>query len=323
MPSLLLYTVTVVGLLGLYLVVRPGGRPVRIAGMLLGLATFAWLLKLGVASIPGDSFNPFALIFSLIAVAAGGRMISHPRPVFAALYFVLVVISSAGLLLMLEAEFMAFAVIIVYAGAILITYLFVLMLAHQSPTPEEGESPEAYDRLPREPGAAILVGFFVMALLAHTLVGPKRAIAIAPSPVERAQAVWLQLESMPVQFRDTLEATHPGFDWPPTPDDATGRLIQIDANGDAFVMGHLVDETRVQRFDLPDSAAPRNVQQVGWALVAKFPASLEVAGVILLMAMFGAVVLARRQIELGEDELRESAGLQRLTDGEATAGGAS
>ena len=36
---------------------------------------------------------------------------------------------------------------------------------------------------------------------------------------------------------------------------------------------------------------------------------LELAGVILLMAMFGAVVLARRQIELGDDERRKAAGM--------------
>jgi len=52
-----------------------------------------------------------------------------------------------------------------------------------------------------------------------------------------------------------------------------------------------------------------NVQLVGLDLVAKYPASLELAGVVLLMAMFGAVVLARRQIELGEDERRKAAGL--------------
>ena len=51
------------------------------------------------------------------------------------------------------------------------------------------------------------------------------------------------------------------------------------------------------------------VQMVGLDLVAKYPASLELAGVILLMAMFGAVVLARRQIELGDDERRKAAGM--------------
>ena len=65
--------------------------------------------------------------------------------------------------------------------------------------------------------------------------------------------------------------------------------------------------------DLPEGSNPAdsvsNVQMVGLDLVAKYPASLELAGVVLLMAMFGAVVLARRQIELGEDERRKAAGL--------------
>ena len=55
---------------------------------------------------------------------------------------------------------------------------------------------------------------------------------------------------------------------------------------------------------LPDHLLPRNTQQVGWSLVNDFPVSLELAGVILLMAMFGAAILARRAIELGEQEKR-------------------
>jgi hypothetical protein len=70
---------------------------------------------------------------------------------------------------------------------------------------------------------------------------------------------------------------------------------------------------------------PTNAQLVGWSLVATFPVSLEVAGVILLMAMFGAVVLARRQIDLGEDELRVAAGMPPLLEDEESdfAGGSS
>ena len=83
-------------------------------------------------------------------------MITHHRPVFAALYFVLVVLSSAGLFLMLEAEFMAFALIIVYAGAILITYVFVIMLAQQAPVPGEEARQAEYDVIPREPAAAVV-----------------------------------------------------------------------------------------------------------------------------------------------------------------------
>ena len=53
---------------------------------------------------------------------------------------------------------MAFALIIVYAGAILITYMFVLMLAQQAPDPEHPSAQPAYDRLPREPMAAVVAG---------------------------------------------------------------------------------------------------------------------------------------------------------------------
>ena len=72
--------------------------------------------------------------------------------------------------------------------------------------------------------------------------------------------------------------------------------------------------------DLAMDAAllPENSRQVGVDLVSRYPAGLEIAGVVLLMALFGAVILARKQIELGEDERRGIAGMRRLTvDGEA------
>jgi hypothetical protein len=62
---------------------------------------------------------------------------------------------------------------------------------------------------------------------------------------------------------------------------------------------------------------PGNTSHVGWSLVASFPASLELAGVILLMAMFGAVVLARRQVEHAEQELAEAMGVGRGDYGES------
>jgi hypothetical protein len=53
---------------------------------------------------------------------------------------------------------------------------------------------------------------------------------------------------------------------------------------------------------LPKDVRPTNLDGVGWTLVAGHPVTLELAGVILLMALLGAVVLARKQIELGEEE---------------------
>ena len=58
----------------------------------------------------------------------------------------------------------------------------------------------------------------------------------------------------------------------------------------------------IKQVTLPDGALPENIEEVGLALISDFPVSLELAGVILLMAMFGAVVLAQRQIELSDQE---------------------
>ena len=89
--------------------------------------------------------------------------------------------------------------------------------------------------------------------------------------------------------------------------------------GDAYVLVRTAESTEPQMVELPDDAMPQNIEQVGLALIAKFPVSLELAGVILLMAMFGAVVLAQRQIELSEQEKQAAAG----GDGQRRGGGIS
>ena len=63
------------------------------------------------------------------------RVVTHPKPVYSALYFVLTVFASAGLFVLLWAEFMAAALVLIYAGAILVTYVFVIMLAAEAPPP--------------------------------------------------------------------------------------------------------------------------------------------------------------------------------------------
>ena len=101
-------------------------------GAIVGLGGLAWLFVEALSAVAAEHRpNVFFWVFAMVAIVAAARMVTHGRPVYSALYFIAVVVSSAGLFLLLGAEFMAFALIIVYAGAILITYLFVLMLAQQ------------------------------------------------------------------------------------------------------------------------------------------------------------------------------------------------
>ena len=55
-------------------------------------------------------------IFAAIALVGAMRVITHPRPVYSALYFVLTVFASAGLFVLLWAEFMAGRLCLIYAG---------------------------------------------------------------------------------------------------------------------------------------------------------------------------------------------------------------
>ena len=96
--------------------------------------------------------------------------------------------------------------------------------------------------------------------------------------------------------------------------DSAVETLGYAPDGETAVLRYQTAEGEQKTLELvADEHLPNNVQRVGIALVADFPASLELAGIILLMAMFGAVVLARRQIELGEDELREAAGMSQYT----------
>lgn len=311
------YVACVVGAAAVYLLLRPANRAMKVAGVLFGLGAFAWLLvaasramaHTALTTANGDRLHLdwYFIVFSAIAIASAVRMITHSRPVYSALYFVMVVLSSAGLFLMLQAEFMAFALIIVYAGAILVTYMFVLMLAQQAPsdTSEPGTVQPEYDRIPREPGMAATVGFIMLAVFTHMIFDGIGKVQPRLDVVRANAAMWESLHQMPRYAQEVVDRVHPGArlapHWTVHVEDGTPWIDVIKPG-----------EDHPSSLELPQDVFPSNVQMVGLDLVAKFPVSLELAGVILLLAMFGAVVLARKQIELGEDEVREAAGMRRL-----------
>jgi len=68
------------------------------------------------------------IIFATICAVSAVLMITRPNPVISALFLVLNFASLAGLYLILNAQFIAVAQVIVYAGAIMVFFLFVIML---------------------------------------------------------------------------------------------------------------------------------------------------------------------------------------------------
>jgi NADH-quinone oxidoreductase subunit J len=65
---------------------------------------------------------------SAILIYAALRVITARNPVYAALHLMLAFFTTGGLWLMLQAEFLAIALIVVYVGAVMVLFLFVVMM---------------------------------------------------------------------------------------------------------------------------------------------------------------------------------------------------
>jgi len=67
-------------------------------------------------------------VFAAILVFAATMVVTVRNPVFAALFLVLAFFTSAGIWILLEAEFLALTLILVYVGAVMVLFLFVVMM---------------------------------------------------------------------------------------------------------------------------------------------------------------------------------------------------
>ncbi|HEX4125160.1 MAG TPA: NADH-quinone oxidoreductase subunit J [Tepidisphaeraceae bacterium] len=215
------------------------GAALLIAAGLILLATLVHWAAGPVGGAAGRAgMSVYFWIFAAIALVGAMRVVTHPRPVYSALYFVLTVFASAGLFVLLWAEFMAAALVLIYAGAILITYVFVIMLAAQARNPQSATIPAQvadYDAVSREPLLASAIGFVLMGVL--LLVIFDRASELPPPP---APAVAAASEN---------------------------------AGG---ILG--------------------STQQLGVYLFSNQIVTLELAGLLLTVAMIGAVLIARRRV---------------------------
>ena len=209
-----------------------------------GLVLLAFLVRFATATNQHVGHAFYFWVFSAIALFGAARVVTHRRPVYSALYFVLTVFATAGLFILLQAEFMAAALVLIYAGAILITYVFVIMLAAQARTPDSSTAAQqmaAHDAYSREPVVAASVGFALMGVLLFVIF------------------------DKPVELR-------------PADRDAAGKIVRH--AGPVFTGGEMQG----------------NTQMLGVYVFNNQQVSLELAGILLTVAMVGAIVIARRRV---------------------------
>jgi NADH-quinone oxidoreductase subunit J len=165
------------------------------------------------------------LVFGLLAAAAAVGMVLQRSPIYSALLLILALFAQAGLYVLLGAELIAFVHIIVYAGAIMVLFLFVIMLLDLRPED-------------RSPVRANPLGVIVGLVLAGILLG-ELAFGVGP------------------------------------------RIVLGPQGG----------------YDLETVRAVGNTQAVGRALFREYLIPFELTSVILLAAIVGAMVLAKRKLE--------------------------
>ena len=159
------------------------------------------------------------LIFALIAVVCAINVVVQTHPISSALSLVGVMGSLAVLYLLLGAEFIAAAQVIVYAGAIMVLFVFVIMLLNAGAETKKGRSYLI-------PGAPLLIVF--LGLMAY------------------------------------------------------------------YVQRYLFPESTVVRFGGFTGGGPKDI---GNALFTTYLLPFEVTSILILVAIIGAVVLARKEIE--------------------------
>src|SRR4029079_8833738 len=137
-----------------WLMPRPTRLP-KFFGLILTIAG-AGLLATRLHEVSDDRVQTTLFCtFSAAAILSAVLMITNRNPVYSALWFALVTLSVCGLFLLQSAPFLAAATVIVYAGAIVVTFVFVIMLAQQS-------GATVYDQRSRQP--LLGTGFGVLLL---------------------------------------------------------------------------------------------------------------------------------------------------------------
>ncbi len=194
------------------------------------------------------------ITLSVMAVSGAFLTVLHPRAVNSAMSLVLTMMSLAGIYLLLHAHLVAILQIIVYAGAIMVLILFVIMLL--------GEE----EKLANQKKHVLFAQLFGVLALSAVFLGISLSLRKGPNTAfSETPPVAAAVESapgseIPVTLSDEEKITHE-------------RALAISAE---------------QEFG--------TVKAVGRLLFSRYVLAFEVISMVLLAAIVGAVLLARRRL---------------------------
>ncbi len=128
--------------------------------------------------------------FSAILILAATQVITARNPVHAALFLVLSFFTAAGIWLLLKAEFLAIVLVLVYVGAVMVLFLFVVMMLDINMDKlREG----FWGRLPLAAIVGVIVALEMSAVLLKGFLRPDNTVPAAASEIGSTKALGIEI----------------------------------------------------------------------------------------------------------------------------------
>jgi NADH-quinone oxidoreductase subunit J len=166
----------IAGAVSLLLLIPGSSQRSRTPGLLFAAAALI-LLGWGMGRSESLGAQLSFWVLATLTVGSAGAAIAMRSAVYSAIWFAVSLLGTGGLFCLQNAQFLGVATVVVYAGAIVVTFLFVVMLA-------QPEGHDAYDRISWGPLAKpVIVGSAAVLLgLVLGTVGPALGVMGAKAP---------------------------------------------------------------------------------------------------------------------------------------------
>ena len=195
-------------------------------------------------------------LFALMAVAGGVLLVAFRNPVSSALAMVLSFVGLAGLFIGLNAYFVGIVQILVYAGAIMVLFIFIIMLLDLN-----DEKPVKFK------SSSVIAGIVIPLLLVVQILG------VIQNGSEEGGSKFKEITT------DSMKKSAVHF-------------AQVDENG---VLLPRNDQSAIYK-SLTHERSPKlpDTNLIGHTIFRGYNYPLQVVGVLLLVATIGVVILSKR-----------------------------
>mgnify|MGYP003477994812 FL=1 len=140
-----------------------------------------------------DAKTGFFYLFSLVLLFSAFRVITARNPVHAVLFLMLAFSQASGIWLLLRAELLAIVLVLVYLGAVMVLFLFVVMMINLN---MEGLRQGFWRHFP----LAAVIGVVIALEMSYVLMGgfrePVKAASLVVPPVGAADSNTMQLGTL-------------------------------------------------------------------------------------------------------------------------------